>query len=86
MLNVFALVNRSRKYIIGVSGGVPLPLTVGDISTVLEAHPSPLPRDELDSYIFRLDEEFLETFGENPKKGKPAAQAWGDVVATINAG
>jgi len=80
------LASRSRRYIVGATGGVPLPLSVVDISDVLAAHPSPLPRDELDGYIFRLDEEFLDTFGEKPKKGKPAAQAWGDLVATINGG
>ena len=41
ILDVFLLVNRSRQYVNGLGGGVPLPLSVADITAVLEAHPSP---------------------------------------------
>ena len=34
---------------------VPLPLTVKDITDTVEAHPSPLDRDELDPCLFALD-------------------------------
>jgi len=58
---VYRLVVRARKYV--VVGGmekvrlIPQPLTVGDISEMLEAHPSPLCRDELDPCLFALDDE-----------------------------
>lgn len=80
------MANRSRKYAIGMAGGVPLPLSVADITAVLDAHPSPLPREELDACIFALDAEFMDSLEEKPKAGKPAASAWGDVVAAVNGG
>lgn len=80
------LANRSRQYAVGMGGAVPLPLSVADITAVLDAHPSPLPRDELDAYILALDAEFMASFDDKPKTGKPAATAWGDVVAAVNKG
>jgi len=50
---------RARRYasVGGLQGMrlVPLPLTVKDITDTVEAHPSPLDRDELDPCLFALD-------------------------------
>lgn len=80
------MASRSRQYAIGAAGGFPLPLSVADITAVVDAHPSPLPREELDACVFALDAAFLESLNEKPKAGKPAASAWGDVVAAVNGG
>lgn len=80
------MANRSRKYAIGMAGGVPLPLSVADITAVLDAHPSPLPREELDACIFALDAEFMESLEEKPKPQEDIASAWGGVVAAVNGG
>src|SRR5690606_28664278 len=55
VIDVFLMASRSRRYAIGMAGGFPLPLSVADITAVLDAHPSPLPREELDACIFALD-------------------------------
>jgi len=78
------MASRSRQYAIGAAGGFPLPLSVADITAVVDAHPSPLPREELDASVFALDAEFMDSFEEKPQRGKPAASAWGDVVAAVN--
>ena len=56
---MFQLANRSRKYVVGVSGAVAMPLSVDDINTVVAAYHSPLPRRELDACIFALDKEWI---------------------------
>lgn len=78
------MANRSRQYIVGMGGGAPLPLSVADISAVLEAHPSPLPREELDACIFALDAEFLDGLDDKPAPQKDVGAAWGSVVAAVN--
>lgn len=80
------MANRSRQYAIGMAGSAPLPLSVADISAVLDAHPSPLPREELDACIFALDAEFMESLEEKPKPQQDVGSAWGGVVAAVNGG
>lgn len=55
LLNMFRNVSRGRRYIAGMSGAVPLPLSARQITDWLEAHPSPMPRTEIDDVIFALD-------------------------------
>ncbi|WP_434706923.1 hypothetical protein J3Q07_08410 [Pseudomonas sp. D4-18] len=55
LLNLYRNVCRGRRYIAGMAGAFPLPLSGRDISDWLEAHPSPLPRDEVDEVMFALD-------------------------------
>ncbi|WP_442592465.1 hypothetical protein ACSBPU_12755 [Parapusillimonas sp. JC17] len=68
IINIYRLTAKARRHI--VLGGmekalaVPQPLSVRDISDVLEAWPSPLPRNELDPCIFRLDAEDIATWEE----------------------
>lgn len=78
------MANRARQYIVGMTGTVPLPLSVADITAVLDAHPSPLPREELDACIFALDAEFMEGLDEKPKPQEDVESAWGVVVNQIN--
>jgi len=59
---------------------------VADISAVLDAHPSPLPREDLDACIFALDAEFLAGLGDKPAPQKDVGAAWGSVVSQINGG
>lgn len=61
-----------------------MPLSVADITAVLDAHPSPLPRDELDAYIFALDAEFIDSLDDKPKPQEDVDSAWGGVVSQIN--
>jgi len=51
---------------------------------VLDAHPSPLPRGELDACIFALDAAFLDGLEEKPKPQKDVGSAWGGMVAAVN--
>lgn len=80
------MASRGRKYIVGLGGGAPLLLSVSDISAVLDAHPSPLRREEIDACIFALDAEFMELLDEKPKPQADVGSAWGGVVAAVNAG
>ncbi|MDK6203307.1 hypothetical protein QP097_07520 [Oligella urethralis] len=79
---MFLIVSRSRQYIVSMSGGVPLPLSAADITAVLDAYPSPLPREELDIYLFALDAEILD--GDKPKKQENVESIWSSVVSDIN--
>lgn len=38
-----------------MAGAFPLPLSAREISDWLEAHPAPMPRDEVDEVMFALD-------------------------------
>lgn len=53
---------RARRYVDGVG----LPLTVADVSSVLEHYASPLPRWLVDELVFELDG--LELAEMNKKK------------------
>ncbi|WP_456254885.1 hypothetical protein ACP3PM_20720 [Pseudomonas iridis] len=55
LLNLYRNVSRGRRYIAGMAGAFPLPLSAREISDWLESHPSPLPRDEIDDVMFALD-------------------------------
>lgn len=52
-MQVFILASRARRY----SESQPLPLTVRDITDVVEAHPIDMPREMLDYIIFALDDK-----------------------------
>jgi len=79
---------RKRRHYRACAGrihdGQPLPLSVADISDVLAAHPSPLPRGELDACLFALDAAFLDGLDEKPKPQKDVGSAWGGMVAAMN--
>ncbi|RBB99677.1 hypothetical protein C3E97_020625 [Pseudomonas sp. MWU12-2115] len=55
LLNLYRNVCRGRRYIAGMVGAFPLPLSAREISGWLESHPSPLPREEIDDVMFALD-------------------------------
>lgn len=67
VLGVYRKVVRSRRYatVGGLEGTrlVPLPLTVRDITDTLEAHPTPLCREEIDTCVFALDAVERELWG-----------------------
>lgn len=61
---------------------MPLPLSASDISDVLSIYSSPLPIEELSTYIFALDSEFLSE--DKPKPQENVESVWCSVVADIN--
>lgn len=62
IVQVFILAIRARRYV----EQQPLPLTVRDITDVVEAHPIDMPREMLDYIIFALDDKDRS---EQGKKG-----------------
>lgn len=55
LIDVYRRVSKARRYLVGGNKGIPLPLTVRDITDWVDAHPTPLSREELDQAIFSLD-------------------------------
>ncbi|WP_051600488.1 hypothetical protein [Pseudomonas moraviensis] len=55
LLNTFRNVCRGRRMVSSMAGAFPLPLSAREISDWLEAHPAPMPRDEVDEVMFALD-------------------------------
>lgn len=55
LLNTFRNVCRGRRMLATMTGAYPMPLAAREISDWLEAHPSPLPRHEVDEVMFALD-------------------------------
>lgn len=53
IVQVFILASRARRYV----EAQPLPLSVRDITDVVEAHPIDMPREILDYIIFALDDK-----------------------------
>lgn len=84
IIDVFLMAGRSRQYAIGMTGAAPLPLSVADITAVLDAHPSPLPREELDACIFALDAEFMQGLVEKPEPQEDVGSAWAKAVSQVN--
>lgn len=59
LLNTFRNVCRGRRYISGMGGVFPMPLSAREITDWLDAHPSPLHREEIDLVLFELDRLFM---------------------------
>lgn len=59
LINTFRNICRGRRFLTGMAGAFPLPLSGREISDWLDDHPSPLPRDEVDAVMFALDEACL---------------------------
>ena len=70
LIEIFMYASRGRQYLSGMSGIDPRPLTVGNISEVLDVHDAPLTRDNLDQLIFELDAMFLDDFEDKRPKPK----------------
>lgn len=68
IINVFSLLNRGRRYASGLAVA-PLPLSVGDITDVVYAHPTAISREILDTCIFGLDDIWLKDY--NDKSSNP---------------
>ena len=64
MLNTFRNVCRGRRVLATMKGAYPMPLSAREISDWLEAHPSPMPRHEVDEVMFALDYIDLSDRGE----------------------
>lgn len=47
--------------------GTPLPLTVRDISDVIDAHPTLIDRETIDEGVFAIDDEWLSEVREQIK-------------------
>lgn len=60
LLSTFRGVCRGRRYISGMGGVFPMPLSAREISDWLDARPSPIPREEVDDVIFELDRLFMD--------------------------
>lgn len=56
IIEIYHFSARARRYIEGCA----LPLTVGDITDVVNAHPVNVPRSILDEIIFALDDLVLQ--------------------------
>ena len=65
ILDVFAKAGRGRGYYGGMS---PMPLTVGNISEVVNVYPSMISREILDDCIFALDNEWIKEYGKPSDK------------------
>lgn len=50
-VQVFVLASRARRYVDGVA----LPISVADVSSVLECYSCPLPRWLIDEIVFEMD-------------------------------
>ena len=59
VIDIFTLASRARRYAIGAVT-VPLPLSVADISVVVEAHGLVMDRRMLDACVMALDVEWME--------------------------
>ncbi len=68
LLNTFRNVCRGRRYISGMGGVFPMPLSAREITDWIDAHPSPIPRDEIDSVLFELDRLFMDDDGEGDEE------------------
>ncbi|AKG19818.1 hypothetical protein AAX09_07505 [Moraxella bovoculi] len=64
-MHIFYLASRARRYI-GMTG-TPLPLTVRDISDVIDAHPTLIDRETIDEGVFAIDDEWLSEVREQIK-------------------
>ncbi len=60
LLNTYRGVCRGRRYISGMGGVFPMPLSAREISDWLDARPSPIPREEVDEVVFELDRFFMQ--------------------------
>lgn len=65
VIQTFYLVDRGRNY----TEGQPLPISVKNITDVVEAHPIDMPRGMLDYIIFALDDL------ERSEQGKPKSDS-----------
>ena len=55
IISVYCAADRGRRVVAGMGAAVPLPLSVSDITAVVEVYGSPLPRRLLDAAVFGLD-------------------------------
>lgn len=60
LIELFFFIARSRRVESGQSGGSFFPLTVRDVTEVVEIHEAPLRRQHFDPIIFSLDMIHLE--------------------------
>ena len=65
IVQVFILASRARRYV----EAQPLPLTVRDITDVVDAHPIDMPREILDYIIFALDDKERSEQQKNKSNG-----------------
>lgn len=62
LLDAYNVISRSRQYV-GMMAA-PAPLTTGMVNEFLVRHPTAIDRDELESVVFALDEEFRANWAE----------------------
>lgn len=58
-IQVFMLASRARRYVVGVAVA-PLPLSIADVSAVVDVHGPAVDRRLLDACVLALDAEWLE--------------------------
>ncbi|EKT4476537.1 hypothetical protein QEL91_002209 [Pseudomonas putida] len=66
ILEAYGHIGRSRQYIGMV--GAPAPIAPAAIAEYLDRYPSVICREEFDSAIFALDEEFRNRWSEDQEK------------------
>ncbi len=64
VIQTFYLVTRGRNY----TDGQPLPISVKNITDVVNVHPIDVPRSVLDSIIFELDNLVMDEIAEGNKR------------------
>jgi len=60
LIKIYHFASRGRRFIAGLAGAIPIPISVREISDWLEAHPSPLSREVIDTALFAIDAVALE--------------------------
>lgn len=68
ILTAYSFISRSRQY--AGMAGAPLPLSLNDIASFLNARPLLIDRHEFESAIFALDDAWRDKWAEDQKKAK----------------
>ena len=69
ILQAYAIIGRSRQYV-GMMGA-PAPIGPAAIGDYLSRYPSAISREEFDSAIFALDDDFRKSWEEQQERDKP---------------
>lgn len=70
ILQAYAIIGRSRQYV-GMMGA-PAPIGQAAIGDYLGRYPSAINREEFDSAIFALDDDFRKSWEAQQEADKPA--------------
>lgn len=63
---------------------MPLPLSVMEISAVVDAYSSPIDRELLDTCVLAIDAKFLDSVKPKKQTKEDVGKAWGSFVQMVN--